>query len=176
MYPLGVDQSVITDEATEGDRLATLVKLEAERTIKMLEVFMQISKQNLAIAQEPENTDQEADRKLNEDLSKNISEFQIDTHSSEYEEDLNEADLFSGMDSQYRSTNHKVMYRPNTNSQKISFSKYVEEAMKSNHMNRSIEVVKKQNVDTDRFLNTTLQVKNKISRSRELLSKPDRLK
>ena len=131
----GIDEGTMTLEATQAEELARMIKIEAQKTIQMLEMFMNTNNSNLAILNETVPSINEIQQKSNADLMMNVNTAnaitQDDINSSEDEMDYpHDEDLFSGMDTQYGKYGSFIGNKYNLQEKKVPFSKYVEEAMK----------------------------------------------
>ena len=119
----------MTLEATQADELAKMIKIEAQKTIQMLEMFMNSNNSNLAILNDTAPSMNEIQQKTNEDLmidTNNIKAIKQDgMESSDDEMDFpQEEDLFNGMDTQYDKYGSFIGNRYTSQEKKVPFSKY----------------------------------------------------
>lgn len=143
---LGVDKAVMTDDASQADELAKLIKVEAQKTIQMLEMFMSANN-NTAIVRSGEVSYREAEQKANEDLLHDLSQEQPDTQEilPTQEEDsgsevnyTQEDDLFTGMDeTNYAFSGYYAKHASKSVERKMPFSKYVQLVMNRGEINDS---------------------------------------
>ena len=168
----GVDEATMTLEATQADELAKMIKIEAQKTIQMLEMFMNSNNSNLAILNDTAPSMNEIQQKTNEDLmidTNNIKAIKQDgMESSDDEMDFpQEEDLFNGMDTQYDKYGSFIGNRYTSQEKKVPFSKYVEEAMKRAKFNESAGNSTVDNPEVENLIKSTLNFKQHIGRNEE---------
>lgn len=148
---VGVDAWTMTVAHSQSEQLAEMIKVEAQKTIQMLEMFMQVNKGSLPTGSKPNLN--EIHHKTNEDIATMVRNVQTitndDTESSEDEFGYSyEDNLFEGMDNKYHSVSPYLKHHGQYKDRRIPFSKYVENELKrgkashsfNTHANRSSEI------------------------------------
>jgi len=144
----GQDVAIMTVEQDQSEELAKMIKIEAQKTIQMLEMFMKVGKDEI---RDDDYVDfQEIENKANEDLRVPDNHIyaltQAEEESSE-DTEFDEHELFGGMDNSYPSVTYKSTKEVDRN-KKVPFSKYVENQIKmkqskdttSLYINKSIKL------------------------------------
>lgn len=162
----------MTLEATQADELAKMIKIEAQKTIQMLEMFMNSNNSNLAILNDTSPSMREIQQKTNQDLMINTNSVkaikQEDMESSDDGMDFpQDEDLFNGMDTNYGKYDSFIENRFAFQDRKVPFSKYVEEAMKRAKNNESAGNHTVENPEVENLIRSTLNFKNHIGRNEE---------
>jgi hypothetical protein len=157
----------------QSEQLAEMIKVEAQKTIQMLEMFMQVNKDNLPVDSKPNL--HEIQHKTNEDLATIVRNVQTitndDTESSEDEFGYTyEDNLFEGMDNKY----HSVSPYPNKNGQykekdrRVPFSKYVENELKRSKASYSFHTQANRSAEIDDIIRATVNMRSSCGRNEEV--------
>jgi len=135
----------MTVDVDQSEELANMIKVEAKKTIQLLELFMKMN------GNEGNNNYQkdlkEIQDKTNEDMKKAYENFNtyaeetLRSHSQTESYQRNEDDLFEGMDEDYVQTQTTFVTGNGFRDRRQPFSKYVENAIRRNQANYSTEVV-----------------------------------
>ena len=136
------DAFTMTMIESQSDELSRLIKIEAQKTIKMLEIFMNSnsSTEQSPIIKDTKDTE-EIEEKEKEDFLNSVLEItnetndNISTHKVNYED---RDDLFSGVDRTFPPLSLQNNKGPDGNSDgRTPFSKYIEDCI---NMNKSDKI------------------------------------
>lgn len=169
----------MTVDVNQSEELAKMIKVEAQKTIQMLEMFMKMNNSDTQ-ASENHTMLQEIQNKTSEDMKDAVEQFyqyaktSIESeHSDREDSELPELreDLFEGMDDNYPSTMNSFMTGKAQNDHRMPFSKYVESALKRTHVNRSVEKKVHHSLEGEDLRRYPLNIKSNIGRNENLVLK-----
>jgi len=167
----GIDACTMTIGESQSEQLAKMIKIEAEKTIQMLELFMNASKDQRAI--QPVDAE-EVQQKTKEDLMNDIKKITNEENDEESTHEVNyteEDDLFSGMENKLPSQTIYAGYLSRNRDNRMPFSKYVEDLMKRGNISLSVGSQTKQFDESETLLKSHFDFKSNIGRNEDSMVK-----
>ncbi|CAI2359557.1 unnamed protein product [Moneuplotes crassus] len=173
------DAFTSTVDVDQSEQLANMIKVEAKKTIQLLELFMKINakEKNEDYKQELNEIQRKTDEELNDAYDKfyTYAEETLESESSviKNNDNAHDEDLFKGMEDDYAGTQTTFVTANGFKDRRAPFSKYVENAMRRNQLNLSAEIqpinFSQERVSTRKNLNNSAE-----NEDLEIIKKPNR--